>query len=169
MAENILLKLRVKSLAMADPITSAAGVATAVWSDLPLTLRDDEISIVEGEPDESEVFSHENDSPEDYDITGKGLSATGSFIKIGYDDLVTLLGGAKVGEVGSEKFHHSTKKTLLNQALKATLVDDSVVIIPNAKGYVNANLNLGRGGVQKFPFKFRCLAGAADWLVDIIW
>lgn len=169
MAENILLKARVKSIAVADPIVSAAGVATAVWTDLPLTLRDDEVAIVEGDPDESEVFSHENDAPEDYDIAGSGLSATGSFIKIGYDDLVTLLGGAKVGEVGSEKFHHSTTKTLLQQALKLTLKDDSTIIIPNAKGFVNANLSLGYGGVQKFPFKFRCLAGASDWKVDIIW
>jgi hypothetical protein len=68
MAENILLKARIKEMAMADPITSAAGLAGATWVDLPLTLRDDEVSIIDQDPDESEVFSHENDVAEDYDI-----------------------------------------------------------------------------------------------------
>ncbi len=169
MAESILLKARVKSIATAAAITAVGGLTTAEWTDLPLTLRDDEVSIVEGDPDESEVYSHENDAPEDYDIAGKGLSAQGSFIKIGYDNLVALLGGEKVGEVGSERFHHSAKKTLLNIALRFTLKDDSTITIPNAKGYVNASLSIGYGGTQKFPFKFRCLPGASDWDVDIIW
>lgn len=169
MVENILFKARVKSMALADPITEAAGVDTAVWADMPLHLRDDEVSVVEGDPEEDDVYSHENDSPEDYDVVGTGLTAVGSLIKVGYDDLVSYLGGEKVGAVGSEKFHHSSKKVLVNKAVKYTLKDDSVVIIPNAKGYVLANLGLGFGGRQKFPYKFRCLPGASNWDVDIIW
>lgn len=169
MAENILLKARVDKVAFADPITSAVGVETAAWIDQPLTFRDDEVAIVEEDPEESEVFSHENDVAEDYDFVGKGLAVTGSFIKATYDQLVDLLGGEKVGEAGSERFHRSSKKAKLTKAIKFTLKGGGEIIVPNAKGYVLTNLSVGYGGVSKFPFKFKALPGAADWDVDIIW
>lgn len=169
MAENILLKARIKSMAMADPITEAAGLATAVWTDLPLTLRDDEVSIIDQDPEESEVFSHENDVAEDYDIVGTGTTVQGSFIKISYDDLVTLLGGTKVGTSPNEKFHRSGMRALFNKALKFTLKDDSTITLVNVKGFVQSSLSIGFGGVQKFPFRFKVLPGASDWNVDIIW
>lgn len=169
MAENILLKARIASMAMADPITSAAGLTSAVWSDLPLTLRDDELSIIDEDPDESEVFSHENDTAEDYDLIGKGTKVKGTFIKVGYDDLVSLLGGEKIGETGSEKFHRSASRSLVNKAFKFTLKDDSTIIVVNAKGMVQSSLGLGFGGVQKFPFNFSILPASSDWNVDLIW
>lgn len=169
MAETILLKARIKSMAMADPITAAAGLATAEWTTLPLTLRDDEVSIVDQDPDESEVFSHENDVAEDYDIIGKGTTVQGSFIKIDYTDLVTLLGGEVVGVDPNSKFHRSGMRALFNKALKFTLKDDSTLIVVNAKGFVQGALSIGFGGIQKFPFKFKVLPGASDWNVDMVW
>lgn len=156
-------------MAMADVITEAGDLATATWTDLPLTLRDDEVSIIDQDPDESEVFSHENDTAEDYDIIGKGTTVQGSFIKIGYDELVTLLGGAKVGTSPNEKFHRSGQRVLFNKALKFTLKDNSAIIVVNAKGFVQSSLSIGYGGVQKFPFKFKALPGSTTWGVDIIW
>lgn len=169
MAENILLKARVASIAMADPIAASADLATAVWSDLPLTLRDDELSIVDEDPDESEVFSHENDAAEDYDIIGKGSTAKGSFIKIGYDDLVTLLGGTKVGTDPNFSFERSVTRSIIEQAFKFTLKDGTTIVAVHMKGSVQANLSIGYGGVQKFPFKFKVLYGSAAWPVDLIW
>lgn len=169
MAENILLKARIKSMAMADPITSASGVASATWVDLPLTLRDDEVAIIDQDPEESEVFSHENDVAEDFDIIGKGSTVQGSFIKVGYDELVTLLGGEKVGTSPNEKFHRSGMRALFNKAIKFTLKDDSTIILVNVKGFVQSSLSVGFGGIQKFPFRWKVLPGASDWNVDIIW
>ena len=169
MSETILLKARIASMEMADVITSAAGVATATWTDLPLTLRDDEVSIVDVDPDESEVFSHENDLAEDYDIIGKGTTVQGSFIKIAYADLVTLLGGEIVGTAPNTKFHRSGQRALFHKAIKFTLKDNSTIVIPNVKGFVQSKLSIGFGGVQKFPFKWKVLPGAANWNVDIIW
>lgn len=168
MAENILLKVRIKAIAFADPITSAAGIATATWAEQPLTLRDDEVSIIEDDPDEKEVFSHENDTAEDYDITGKGLGVKGSFIKVSRAEMVDLIGGVTVGTGDAVKFHKSARKLMLNKAIKFTLRDDSVIIVPNAKGYVNTSIGLGTDGVQKHPFKFRCLVAASDWDCDLI-
>lgn len=169
MAENIVLKARIAKMQMAEPITAAGDLAAVAWIDLPLTLRDDAVEIVEGEPEESEVFSHENDATEDYDIAGSGIKVSGSFIKIGYDQLVTLLGGAKVGASPNEKFHKSAKKLLLNKALRFELKNGDEIIIPNAKGYVNTLLSVGYGGVSKFPFKFTALPGSSTWDCDIIW
>lgn len=168
MAENILLKARVASIAMADPIVNAAGLATATWTDLPLTLRDDEVLIVDEDPDESEVYSHENDAAEDYDIIGKGTTIQMSFIKIGYDDLVTLLGGEKIG-TDPYKFHRSVSRAILQKAFKFTLKDGNTIVVVNAKGFIQANLSVGYGSVQKFPAKFKALPGASDWAVDIVW
>lgn len=165
MAETILLKARIASMAMSEPITSAAGLESAVWTNLPLTLRDDEVSIVDNDPDEDEVFSHENDTAEDYDVIGKGTKMKGSFIKVDYDDLVVLLGGEKVGN----KFHRSGSRALINKAFKFTLKDGSTIIAPNAKGIVQAILSIGYGGRQKFPFNFNLQAGSKDWNVDLIW
>jgi len=169
MAENIILKARIASISFSDPITSAAGLDTAVWVEQPLTLRDDEVSIVEEDPDESEVFSHENDAAEDYNIVGKGLTVKGSFIKASYDQLVTLLGGTKEGVDPAFRFHRSAKKLTLSKAVKFTLTDGNDIIVPNAKGFVNASLSIGLNGVTKFPFKFKALVAAADWDVSIIW
>jgi len=169
MAENLILKARVEQMEMADPITELAGVESASWTVLPLTLRDDMVSILEGEPDESEVFSHENDSAEDYDIAGTGMTLSGSFIKATYAQLVSLIGGKKEGAVGSEKYSKSAKTLLLNKAFRLTLKDGNTIVIPNAKGAVRAELNPGYGGVSKFPFRFKLLQASADWDCTIQW
>ena len=168
MAENIYLKTRVSKIEMCDPITSAAGLATAVWEELPVTLRDDEILIADADPEETEVYSHENDAAEDYDIVGKGTNVSGSFIKATREQLVDLMGGTKVGVDGATRLHRSAKKILLNKGLKFTLTNGGDVIIPNAKGYVNLSAGLGYSGKTKYPFKFKALVAAADWDVDII-
>ena len=169
MAENILLKARVSAIQFAAPITAEGDITGATWTDQPITLRDDEVSIIDEDPEESEVFSHENDAAEDYDIVGKGLTIKGSFIKATYDQLILLLGGTKEGVDPDFAFHRSAKKLLLNKAIKLTLKGGGTIIIPNAKGFVTANLSVGFGGVTKFPFKFKALVAASDWDVDIIW
>ncbi len=169
MAENILLKARVAKIEFADPIAASADIVAAVWEAQPLTLRDDEVVISEDDPEESEVYSHENDAVEDYDVAGSGLTASGSFIKATYDQLVSLLGGEKAGVDPDFTFQKSAKKLLLNKAIRFTLKDGGTIIIPNAKGFVNTNLSLGYGGVSKFPFKFKAMVAASDWDCDIIW
>lgn len=165
MAELILLKARVEKMEMSVPLTAAAQIATTEWEDLPLTLRDDMVSIVEGEPEESEVFSHENDAAEDYDVAGTGMTATGSFIKATVARLVALMGGAQTGD----KYDKSAKTLLLNKALRLTLKGGGVIVIPNAKGTVRTDLNVGYGGVSKFPFRFKLLQASPEWDCVIQW
>lgn len=166
--ENILLKTRVSKMEMADPIVSEAGLATAVWEALPITLRDDEILIADADAEETEVFSHENDAAEDYDIIGKGTNISGSFIKATRAQLVDLLGGESSGVDAAMKFQRSAKKILLNKALKFTLTNGGEIIVPNAKGYVNLNAGIGYTGKVKYPFKFKALVASAAWDCDLI-
>jgi hypothetical protein len=168
MAENIYLKTRVSKIEMCDPIAAAADLATAVWVALPLTLRDDEILIADASPEETEVFSHENDTAEDYDMVGKGTDITGSFINATRAQLVTLMGGSSVGADAAMRVHRSAKRILINKALKFTLTNGGDVIVPNAKGYVLLNAGLGYSGKTKYPFKFKALVAASDWDVDVI-
>ena len=165
MAEKILAKARVLTIEMADPISTEAGIATAQWVELPLTLRDDMVSILEGEPEESEVFSHEHDAPLDFDIAGTGMRLTGSFVDATRDQLVDLLDGSKVGD----KFRKSAKTLMLNKAFRLKLRQGGDIIIPNAKGTVRAELNVGYGGVTKFPFNFRLLQASSEWDCVIMW
>jgi len=73
MAEKFKTRLRVKEVYMSDPLSTKDEISTAQWGDkLPLTLRDDELLITEGEPEEDEVFSHENDTPERWTSPGRG-------------------------------------------------------------------------------------------------
>lgn len=168
MAEKIVAKLRVKETHFADPILTSVGVDTAVWEEQPLTLRDDEVSVVEGEPEEEALYSHENDSPEDIDITGTGLSIVGSFIKATRAQMVKIMGGSTTGVDPDTKYEHPSKKLVLNKAIKFVCHDGSEVIIPNAKGSVNLNVNVGKGGISKYPFRFRALQAAPEWDCDII-
>lgn len=169
MAEKILGKIRVKEIYFAPPIAASADVATAVWEEQPLTLRDDEVSIVEGDPEEDELYSHENDAPEDIEITGTGLTVVGSFIKATRAQMAAMMGGAVTGVDPAQKYEHAATKVAVNKAMKFVCQDDSEVVVPNAKGYVNLNLNVGKGGLAKFPFRFRALKASADWDCDILY
>lgn len=159
MAENIGLKFRCVGVDKAAVIATEAAIATAVWTPMPLTLRDDELSIVEEDPTESEIFSHENDDAEDYDISGNGMTATGSFIKATYEQAAELLGGTTTGTGDTAVLLKSSKKVLINSAFRFRLASGGAIIIPNGKGYVNLSVNLGAtDGLLKLPFKIKALA-----------
>lgn len=168
MAEKIIAKLRVTKTEFADPIEAFDAVATATWTVQPLTYREDVVDIVEGDPEEDELYSHENDSPEDSDVVGAGVTAKGSFIKATRTQMVELMGGKTSGENENLKYQHAAKKVMLNKAIRFTCVDGTEVIIPNAKGYVLLNLAIGKGGLGKFPFSFKCLTASPTWDCDII-
>lgn len=168
MAENIIAKLRIQKTEFADPITTFDGVATADWAEQPLTYREDVVEIVEGEPEDDPLYSHENDAPEGDDIIGAGVTAKGTFIKATRTQMVALMGGITSGADATLKYQHPGKKVMLNKAIKFTCADGTAVIIPNAKGYVNLSLALGKGGVGKFPFSFKCLTASPTWNCDII-
>lgn len=161
MAERLIVKARVAGIDFADVITAEAGIATASWEELPVTLRDDEVSITEADPEEQETFSHENDSPEDYDLTGKGLTAVGSFIKATFEQMVDLMGGSVSGTAEAKKYLHSANKLILNKAIRFRLKNGGSIIIPNAKGSVQLNINATSTGVLKHPFRFKSIAQSA--------
>lgn len=167
MAERTILKARVASIEFASPITKEEELVSATWVEQPLTLRDDEVSIVENEPEIKEVYSHENDSPEDYDLVGDGLTITGSFINADYAQMAELLGGKVQGTDADAMFMRSAKKKVLNKAIRFKFKDGGSAIIPNARGYVLMNLNAGVDGVLKHPFSFKSVA-QADFNCDII-
>lgn len=159
MAEKLRTKIRCIGMDKADVITSAAGVATAVWQPLPLTLRADQLVITPGNVTENEVQSHENDISEDYDAIGTGRAATGSFIKATMAAMKELLGGATVGEGDDVMFLKSGKLSIMNQAIRFRLKDGGAIIIPNAQGYIDIDVNAGAtDGLLKCPFKFQSLA-----------
>lgn len=168
MAEKIIAKLRVTKTEFAEPITTLGAVDTATWEVQPLTYREDAVEIVEGDPEEDELYSHENDAPEDSDVVGTGITAKGSFIKATRAQMAELMGGQTSGADENMQYQHSAKKVMLNKAIRYTCADGTKVIIPRAKGYVNMNLAIGKGGLAKFPFSFKCLTASPTWDCDII-
>jgi len=167
MAEKIILKARIAGIDFAPVITSEAGISTAVWEAQPLTLKDDEVSVVEADPTESEVFSHENDSPEDYELTGTGLSCVGTFIKATIDQMADLLGGTVSGTGATTMYSHPGTKTMLNKAIRYRLKNGGAIIIPCAKGSVQFNAKFSADGLLKLPFKFKALV-QTGYNVDLI-
>lgn len=164
MAEKTRVKYVVDGIDFAASlITGFADIATATWEAQPLTLRDDTLQIVEGDPEEDEIFSHENDAPEDYEVTGTGLTASGSFIKATTDQLTSLLGGTTSGTA----FQKSAKKLMVEKTIRFRLKNGGSIVIPKARGYVNLDMNIGRDGRAKFPFVFRALA-PDGWDCDIV-
>ncbi len=158
MAERIIGKVRIAGMDFADVIAASADIDTATWEEQPITLRDDEVSIIEADSTEEELFSHENDTPEDVDYYGGSTAIAGSFIKMSFAQLVATLGGSIDGTGETAKYMRSAKKLVLNKAVRFRLKNGGSIIIPNAKGVVLFHGNLGYGGVVKYPFKFRALA-----------
>lgn len=138
-------------------------IATATWVKQPLTLRDDTVEIIEADPEEDEIFSHENDAPEDYEITGAGITASGSFFKATKEQLVEILGGTTSGTA----FLKSAKKIMIEKSIRFRFKNGGYAVIPKARGYVLLNMNVGRDGRAKFPFVFKALA-PDDWDCDMI-
>ena len=164
MAERIIAKARIAGVDFADVITSAAGIATATWEEQALTLRDDEVSIVESDATEEELLSHENDSPEDIDFAGGSTTISGAFIKQTFAQLTATLGGTLTGTGETAAYMRAAKKLVLTKAVRFRLKAGGAIIIPKAKGVVNMSLGLGFGGVAKYPFKFRPLASS---IIDV--
>jgi|GEM_PF-1452817 hypothetical protein len=144
-------------------ITSFEGIAGTTWVPQPLTLRDDAVEIVEGDPEEDEIYSHENDAPEDYEITGTGITASGSFIKATVEQLIELLGGVNTGTA----FQKSAKKIMFEKSIRFRFKNGGYAVIPKGRGYVLLNLNVGRDGRAKFPFVIKALA-PDGWDCDIV-
>lgn len=157
MAEKLILKARVAGIDFADVITSEEGIETATWVEQPLTLRDDEVSIKEADPTEDDLFSNENDAPEDVDFSGGGTSAVGSFIKADLAQLVDLMGG-KISTTNANRYMHSSKKNILTRAVRFRLKDGGSIILPCAKGSVQFSSTNNYDGVQKYPFRFVALS-----------
>jgi hypothetical protein len=159
MAEKLGTKIRCIGIDFADPITNKEGVASANFVEQMLTLRDDELVITPGDVTETRVQSHENDIDEDYDAIGSGRTASGSFIKASMEQLKELLGGEVVGTGDNAMYLKSGKLPILNKAIRFRLKGGGAIIIPNARGYVDIDANLGAtNGMLKCPFKFSSLA-----------
>ncbi len=164
MKEKLKARLRVKETYMGDPITDKTALGTHTWGDpLPVTLRDEEVVISEEDPEEDPVYSHENDSPEEVDFTGKGLKLAGTFIRATREQMAAMMGGS-----ATDKYEHPSSKLKLTKAFKFVCYDGTEVIVPNADGYVNMNLSLGKGGISKFPFKFNLKRASDKWDCDIM-
>ena len=164
MAEVTRVKYVVDGIDFADAlITKFEDIATATWTPQPLTLRDDTVEIVEGDPEEDEIFSHENDAPEDYDITGTGITATGSFIKATAEQLIALLGGTNSGTA----YQKSAKKIMFEKSVRFRFKNGGYAVIPKGRGYTLLNLSVGRDGRAKFPFTIKALA-PDGWDCDFI-
>lgn len=159
MAEKLRTKIRCAGIDLADVIASKDAVAAADWKPQPLTLRADGLTITPEDPTETEVFSHENDIAEDYDAIGNGRTVSGSFIKATMAQLKELLGGETVGADDDVMFLKSGRLNVLNKAIRFRLKDGGAIIIPNARGYVDIDINAGAtDGMLKCPFKFQSLA-----------
>jgi len=155
MSEIVRAKLRVAGIDFAPVIVSDATLAAAVWVEQPLTLKDDEVSLVEGEPTEDPVYTHELDTPVDVDYVGALSTFVGTFIKATFDQMVTLMGGVASGAGDTAVYKHSGVKKIHNTAIRIRLKDGGAVIIPKARGTVQYSGTFGaENGRLKLPFKF---------------
>ena len=155
MSEILRAKLRVAGIDFAPTFATDVALAAAVWVEQPLTLKDDEISMVEGDPTEDAVYTHELDTPVDVDYTGALTTFVGTFIKATFDQMAALLGGSASGDGDTAVYKHSGVKKVHETAIRIRLKDGGAVVIPKARGTVQYNGTYGaENGRLKLPFKF---------------
>lgn len=152
--EKLKIKLLVAGIDSTDDVViDLASATAATWRQEPLTLRDDAVIIEEAEPTEEEIFSHENDDPEDVEFTEGATQATGSFTRPTIEQMVGLMGGQK----DETAYLKPKKKVYIDRAIRFRLQGGGYVVLPRAKGYATMSLGLGRGSRAKFPFKLKAL------------
>lgn len=160
-------KYKVAQLYTAEPITTEAGIASASWKKCPFTLRDDIITIKSDEPEIEELYAHEQDAPVEVDYEQKPTTVTGSFINLTADQLIEFFEGkALTGDKGVALMGKLKK---LNVALKIESRSGNSFIIPNAQGFVQKDIGIGKGGVAKFPFKFTATIASPEWNAEILY
>lgn len=161
MASNEVIKaiLRSKAMYVADPLTKEADVTTAVWKKLPCTLKDDEVTVSQEDPDKMEVFANEQDAPIYVEYTGKPYRLKGSFVGIDEEALTSLLGVQK----GSSGLSLSGDLQQLEKAIKIETFAGKTIILPRAQGSVRLELGLNTGKVSKAPFDFAAKQAGDSW------
>lgn len=165
MAEKIRARRRVKEGYIGDPITSEVALGSATFkTKLPLTLRDNELTFSQEDPETEEVYTHELDSPVYVEYTNKPVVISGTFLGLTDEQKKLLLGG----NVKDGKYLHSTTYPILAKSLKWVDHEDNYIICTNVSGYVKYEPSIGKTGLERYPFKFTCLAGSPNWSVDIV-
>lgn len=165
MAEKLKARLRVKKIEFADPITKAEGYNTAKFVEQPYTLQDDTLSLLQDDLEEDNISVNEIDIPIDTDFSGGVSRFAGSFVEPTLDQLKLLVGD--VSSVGFD-WAHGSKAFTIKKAILITCSDDSMLLIPNASGFVKIDHGFNnKTGRRKYPFKFTANAASTEWAVDI--
>lgn len=155
MAEKIKAKLIVVGIdETSDEVKDLATAKSASWKEMPLTYREDELTISEDEPTKNETYSHELDSAVDVDYDFKGVVAKGSFIMPDVAKVSDLIGGT----VSGTAYQMGSTHALINKSLRFRFKQGGYVVLPNASGYALLNMGVGRNGVVKFPFQLDALS-----------
>lgn len=155
MAEKISAKLLVVGIdTTSSPVKDLATANAAEWIEQPLTYREDELSITEDSPTEEEIYSHELDDAVDAEYTFTGIKAAGSFIMPDVPQVKDLLGG----DVSGTAYLMTSERALIDRPMRFRFKGGGWVVLTRAKGYALLNMNVGRGGVIKFPFSLKALA-----------
>lgn len=152
--------LRIKAAYFAEPITSKEAVATTRFTDkAPFHFEGDEIGLFRDKPEKFEVRVHESDSPIYITYDGVPYKYSGSFTTLTYAQMAELLGGTSTE--GSVELSADVKR--IHKSVKLVMGDNSVVVIPNAQGFVTMSGKIGKKSVVTFPFEFECLAASPEW------
>lgn len=165
MSEKIKARLRVTKIEFADPIANAVAYKTATFSVQPFTLQDDTLNLLQDDLEEDEIKVNELDTPIDVDYSGGVTRFSGSFVEPTAEQLKAL-----TSNVTSEGFSyaHSAKSATIKKAILITCADGSLILLPNASGYVKIDHGLNnKTGRRKYPFKFSANAASTEWAVDI--
>lgn len=161
MASKTLAVLRVKEVYFAEPITSQEAIRTTHFTErAPLHFDGDEVSLSRDKPEKFEVGVHEMDSPIYVAYDGVPYKYSGSFTGLSYKQMADLLGGQTSDSTGVEL---SANVKRIHKSVKMIMHDGSVVVIPNAQGFVTMSGKVGKKSVATFPFEFDCLAASAEW------
>ncbi|MDD7438579.1 MAG: hypothetical protein PUK66_07105 [Bacteroidales bacterium] len=154
--------LRIKEAYFAAPITTKDAIATTRFTEkAPFHFDGDEVGLFRDKPEKFEVGVHESDSPIYVTYDGVPYKYSGSFTSLTYAQMAELLGGTSAE--GSVELSADVKR--IHKSVKLVMSDNSVIVIPNAQGFVTLSGKVGKKSVATFPFEFECLAASPTWAV----
>ncbi|MDN4753160.1 hypothetical protein QYZ87_06720 [Porphyromonadaceae bacterium W3.11] len=159
---NPIAVLRIKEAYFGEPITSKDAIATTSFTTkAPMHFDGDEVGLFRDKPEKFEIGVHESDSPIYITYDGVPYKYTGSFTSVTKAQMAELLGG-EATEGGVEL---SADVKRIHKSVKLVMSDGSVIVVPNAQGFVTMSGKIGKKSVVTFPFEFECLGASTAWNV----
>lgn len=129
----------------------------------------DTAELVRDDPEVTEIYSEENDEPEEVLETKGPAKLRWSLMNVTPEEAVKVLGGTVTGTGDTAEYEAPAVKAAIEKSIKITTKSNLVISIPRAKIYAKENFQFRKKGVLLIDVEARILQPAKEGAAAISW